>query len=180
MGSPVSVARQRVTSMSLINVTEEEAALRRQRVLELLGRLPEAKAEATGEQWSLEVRGRRFAWYLENHHNDRRLALHCKAERGTNRDRVEADPVRLHMPKYVGHHGWLGVWIDLPDVDWTLVAGLLEEAYRMTAPKSLVGQLAAQGSATVAAAPASETPPEDQPPAPRQPPKASRRKRRSA
>jgi predicted DNA-binding protein (MmcQ/YjbR family) len=37
------------------------------------------------------------------------------------------------LPPYVGKHGWVGVYTDA--VDWSLVEGLLEDGYRLTAPK---------------------------------------------
>ena len=37
---------------------------------------------------------------------------------------------------YVGHHGWVGAWLDV-EIDWDEVADLVEERYRMTAPRRL-------------------------------------------
>lgn len=48
---------------------------------------------------------------------------------------------RFHVPKYVGHHGWVGLWLDLPDIDWSEIGDLLADAYRMTAPKTLVARI---------------------------------------
>lgn len=45
------------------------------------------------------------------------------------------------MPPYVGHRGWLGVRLDVEGVDWTEIAELVEDAYRMVAPKKLVAEL---------------------------------------
>ena len=50
------------------------------------------------------------------------------------------DPARYFVPPYVGHRGWVGVWLD-GAVDWREVAELVEESYRMTAPKRLVAGL---------------------------------------
>ena len=44
------------------------------------------------------------------------------------------------MPPYVGHRGWVGVWLDV-ELDWDEVEGLVDESYRMTAPKRLVALL---------------------------------------
>lgn len=42
---------------------------------------------------------------------------------------------------YIGQHGWT---TSLPgEVDWDEVAGLIDEAYRRTAPKTLLAKLAA-------------------------------------
>jgi len=124
--------------MSFVNLTKSEAAKRRVRVVALVMELPEGTVQEHGRHLSLEVRGKRFAWYLEDHHDDRRLALNCKAPRGASQSLANADSEKFHIPKYLGHHGWLGVWLDLPAIDWSEVADLLADAYRMTAPRTLV------------------------------------------
>jgi hypothetical protein len=53
---------------------------------------------------------------------------------------VGADPARFFVPPYVGHHGWLGVRLE-GDPDWDEIAGLVRDAYRMTAPKRLSARL---------------------------------------
>src|SRR5262245_9373702 len=94
-----------------------EAAERRSRVLRLLKKLPEATAVAHGTHMSLEVRGKRFAWFLEDHHGDGRLALHYKAAGGVAASLVRKAPERYHVPKHIGQHGWVGLWLDLPRTD---------------------------------------------------------------
>ena len=50
------------------------------------------------------------------------------------------------VPAYLGVAGWTG--IDLDDgVDWTQVAELIEESFRMTAPSRLIARLGEPGSA---------------------------------
>ncbi|HEX2907562.1 MAG TPA: hypothetical protein VHO69_11910 [Phototrophicaceae bacterium] len=51
----------------------------------------------------------------------------------------EFDPEHFFVPPYVGHHGWIGLWLDV-EVDWEHIADLIETSYRMTAPKRLVAQ----------------------------------------
>ncbi len=51
-----------------------------------------------------------------------------------------ADGERYFRPPYVGHRGWLGVYLDVP-VDWDELAEVVEDAYRCVAPKTLVAQL---------------------------------------
>jgi hypothetical protein len=125
------------------NLTPRQIAARRARVMSLATALPEARAEPCGElHLSLEVRGKRFGWFLNNHHDDGRLALNCKAPQGASRLLAEAAPEKFHIPKHVGHLGWLGMWLDLPQIDWDEVQGVLADAYRLTAPKSLAARLA--------------------------------------
>jgi hypothetical protein len=53
--------------------------------------------------------------------------------------RVASD--RFFIPKYVGARGWLGLWLDLPQVDWTQIEDAITEAYRLVAPRALVSKL---------------------------------------
>jgi hypothetical protein len=53
---------------------------------------------------------------------------------------VRAEPKRYFVPPYVGKSGWVGAFIDR-GADWEIVADLLRDAYRLTAPKKLVAQL---------------------------------------
>jgi hypothetical protein len=89
------------------------------------------------------------AWFLRdkktfvmyaNHHHDDRLAFWCAAPLGAQDMLVASDPARFFVPPYVGYRGWLGVWLDVP-VDWDVIAELVEDAYRMVAPKRLLATL---------------------------------------
>jgi hypothetical protein len=114
----------------------------RSKVVALLNSLPEARAvPADDRHLSLEVRGRRFGWFLHDHHGDGRIALNVKAPRGAGQRLAAQTPSRFHVPKYVGHHGWVGVWLDSPAPDWDEIKELLQEAYRLTAPKQLANIL---------------------------------------
>lgn len=114
----------------------------RARVIRIVESLPEAKAVPTADRHlSLEVRGKRFGWYMNSHHGDGRIALNCKAPSGGNRILVESDPTTFHVPAYVGHLGWLGMWLDAGETDWRVVQELLTTAYRLTAAKQLVTML---------------------------------------
>ena len=53
---------------------------------------------------------------------------------------IEQEPLRFFSPPYVGGRGWLGVRID-NDPDWDEVAQIVEDAYRMVAPKKLIALL---------------------------------------
>jgi hypothetical protein len=58
---------------------------RRRRVISLVESLPEASAVVAGEtHLSLEVRGKRFGYFLDDHHGDGRVALNCKTAPGVN------------------------------------------------------------------------------------------------
>jgi hypothetical protein len=53
--------------------------------------------------------------FLDDHHDDGRLAIWCAAPDGVQADLIETDPERFFRPPYVGHLGWLGV--QLPGID---------------------------------------------------------------
>jgi hypothetical protein len=117
-------------------------ALRRKHVVSFVESLPEASAIPAGDRHlSLEVRGRRFGYFLDDHHGDGRVALNCKTALGVNQTLTDAAPDRFHIPKYVGHRGWLGLWLDLPKIDWTEAEEVITEAYRLVAPRTLVSKL---------------------------------------
>jgi hypothetical protein len=111
----------------------------RARVKAIVESFPEGIAElANGVHLKLQVRGKKFGWFMEDHHGDGRLAINCKAVPGLSHSLAEAVPTVFHIPKYVGHKGWIGIWVDVPEVDWEEVEDLLKEAYSLSAPKALL------------------------------------------
>jgi len=128
-------------------ITPKVAAERRARVIIIAEGFPEADTVATGNHLSLEVRQKRFGWYLDDHHGDGRLAINCKAPRGVAQQLAKHAPDRFHIPKYVSHLGWVGLWLDTPQIDWTEVEAILLGAYRLTAPKKLITELDARQNA---------------------------------
>jgi hypothetical protein len=117
-----------------------EIRRRRARLIQLVEELPDATAPGD-QHLSLFVRKKRFGYLTEDHHGDGRLALSCRAASGVNRLLVARDPVNYHIPAYVGPKGWAGLWLDLPELDWSAVHELVVDAYCLTAPKTLVAQV---------------------------------------
>jgi hypothetical protein len=78
--------------------------------------------------------------FFDDHHGDGRLAIWCAAGPGVQAELVEQEPERFFVPPYVGHRGWIGLQLDV-DPDWDEVAGIVEDAYRLVAPKTLIKQL---------------------------------------
>jgi hypothetical protein len=96
--------------------------------------LPEAvEGEGVGSP-SFKVRDKIFAMH---HPMNERASMWCKAPRGFQEMIVNSEPERFFVPPYVGHNGWIGVWLDV-ELDWDHIAELVEESYRMTAPKRLI------------------------------------------
>ncbi len=89
------------------------------------------------------VRGKKTFVMFANHHHDDRLAFWCAGADGAQEMLVSNDPERFFRPPYVGHRGWLGVYLDGLDApaDWDQIADLVVDAYRVVAPRSLVAAL---------------------------------------
>lgn len=103
--------------------------------------LPETNERLSHGSPAFFVRDKKtLAMFLDDHHGDGRLAIWCPAPPGVQGELVGQEPNRFFVPPYVGHRGWLGVRLDV-EVDWDEVAGIVEDAYRLVAPKRLVGQL---------------------------------------
>ena len=99
--------------------------------------LPEAVEDGGVGNPSFKVRSKIFAM---QHGHEGRPSCWVKAEDGVQAMLVGHDPARFFVPPYVGHHGWVGIWLD-GAIDWGELADLVEESYRMTAPKRLVATL---------------------------------------
>src|SRR3954464_10383555 len=73
-----------------------------------------------------------FLMFMDNHHDDGRLAIWCAAPPGNQELLVQADPAKFFRPPYVGHRGRLRVLLH-DDVDWDEIAGVVEDAYATVA-----------------------------------------------
>jgi hypothetical protein len=105
--------------------------------------LPEATEKVSHGEPCWFVRDRKMFVMLADRHHDDRRACWCAAPPGVQEELVEQDPERFFRPPYVGHRGWLGVYLDVP-VDWTEFAAIVADAYRQVAPKTLVKRLDAE------------------------------------
>ena len=103
--------------------------------------LPEATERLSHGEPTWFVRDKKvFASFDDHHHGADRIAVTCPAPVGVQAALVEEEPHRFYVPPYVGHRGWIGVRLDV-DVDWDEVDGIIRDAYRLVAPKSLSAQL---------------------------------------
>ena len=102
--------------------------------------LPETTERLSHGEPTWFVRDKKvFVTYADHHHDDR-LGFWCAAPPGAQQALVDADPGRYFVPPYVGHRGWLGVYLDVPS-DWDEIAELVADAYREVAPGRLVAEL---------------------------------------
>ena len=73
--------------------------------------------------------------FLDDHHDDGRLAIWCAAPGGAQAEMVDTEPERFFRPPYVGHLGWLGV--QLPGIGQAELDAICREAFVTVAPASL-------------------------------------------
>ena len=100
----------------------------------------EAEERETWDEVTFRVRDKIFAMHIADD-GEGRPALWCKAPPGSQTHLVAADPQRFFVPPYVGHKGWIGMWLDRR-VDWREVRVVVERSYRLTAPKRLLARRA--------------------------------------
>ncbi len=102
--------------------------------------LPEATEKETWGDPTWRVRDRIFVMQKGNYPGGR-PSVWLKAPAGAPEVLLGADRVRFFLPPYVGHKGWIGVYLDGPTIDWDELTDLIEDSYRLIAPKRLVAKL---------------------------------------
>ncbi len=111
------------------------------RIREICLALPETSERLSHGSPSFFIKDKTtFASFHDDHHNSGRIDIWCPAPPGVQEQMVEAEPERFFRPPYVGGRGWLGVYLDV-EPDWEEVAGVVEEAFRHVAPKTVLKQL---------------------------------------
>lgn len=73
-------------------------------------------------------------------HGEHGMSMWAPAPLGVQEQLVDDEPERFYRPPYVGGRGWVGVRLDR-DIDWNEIDGIVRDAYRLVAPKTLVKQL---------------------------------------
>ncbi|HWA40995.1 MAG TPA: MmcQ/YjbR family DNA-binding protein [Gemmatimonadales bacterium] len=102
--------------------------------------LPESyEKEAWGTSTFRVTKGKIFAMYADaaTHAGAGRAAVWINAAPGNQELMLRADPKRFFFPPYVGKGGWIGVYLDAA-TDWKGLAGLLDDGWRLSAPKKLL------------------------------------------
>ena len=110
------------------------------RLRKLIAALPETSERLSHGAPTFWGGKKTFASFHDNHHGDGRIAVWIKSNRDAQEDLVAALPDKAFIPPYAGPSGWIGVRLE-GEADWGLVEGLLEEGYRMVAPKRALAKL---------------------------------------
>jgi phosphoribosylglycinamide formyltransferase-1 len=107
--------------------------------------LPDVLRECRGGHAQFLVRGKTFAYFLNDHHGDGMVAVTCKVLPGDNTVLASASPDRFYLPSYIGSRGWVALRLDVGPVDWDEVKELLAGSYRLVAPKRLAALVTLAG-----------------------------------
>jgi len=103
--------------------------------------LPEATERPSHGEPTWFVRDKKTFVTFANQHHDDRIGFWCAAPEGAQEALIADNPEHFFRPPYVGHRGWVGVYLDVDGVDWDQLEEIVEDAYRQVAPKTLVAKL---------------------------------------
>lgn len=114
------------------------------RVRELAMALPEAgEVTSHGMPCFGIVKGKKFAYFTQDHHGDGKTALLVKISGADEQAQlIEMDEDRYYRPAYFGD-GWVGIRLDLGDTDWDVIGEWLRKSWLAIAPKKLAGLMGA-------------------------------------
>lgn len=117
------------------------AKARRNQLIGMCEALPEVTIEPAGEHLAIRIRKKTMAWYQFDHHGDGMISLVCKSSPAEQHRWIRTDPETFFVPDYLGARGWLGIRLDLAEVDWDAIGELLTNAYQSLAPRKLAAQV---------------------------------------
>jgi hypothetical protein len=115
------------------------------RVRQIALALPEVSERFSHGAVCFVVQDRRpLCYYHDNHRGDGRVSLWCPAPAGLQEILVAANPEQFFKPMMSAagtFRDWVGIFLDTPEVDWTEIASILDNAFRTVAPKKLIAKL---------------------------------------
>ncbi|MFI5459786.1 MAG: MmcQ/YjbR family DNA-binding protein [Isosphaerales bacterium] len=111
------------------------------RLTEICLALPESTRECCGDHASFAVRTKKFVYYLDDHHGDGIVSVCFRTEPGENEVLLSSDATRFYSPAYIGPRGWVGLRLDLGEIDWEEVSDFVTDSYRLAAPKRLAARV---------------------------------------
>ena len=124
--------------MTLTDRQLSQSQSRRKRIIEICQKLPEVTYEEVGDgHIAFKIRKKIFAYYQFDHHGDGMIGFIGKSTLNEQRRLIREDSESFFIPAYVGPRGWIGIRLDLDEVDWETVSELARQAYQMTAPRKL-------------------------------------------
>ena len=103
------------------------------RVRRLCCALPDTTEKLSHGEPTFFVKKKVYAMFVNNHHNDRHIAVWLPVPPGAQASLIKREPKKFYMPPYVGVRGWVG--IELDQIDDEELATYLLGAWRMIAPK---------------------------------------------
>ena len=125
----------------MASTSKEDARLTK--VSALCRALPETAREDLGDHAAFTVRGKKFAYFLNDHHGDGIVSVCTRAFPGENATLIEAHPRKFYCPSYIGPRGWVGLRLDRGAVSWDEVRDLLTASYLQAAPRKLADKVEA-------------------------------------
>jgi predicted DNA-binding protein (MmcQ/YjbR family) len=106
-----------------------------ERVRRICLALPDTNERASHGSRTFFIRDKRsFVMYLDDHHDDGRLALWCASSSDVQQMLATSRPAQFFVPPYVGHLGWIGVRLDR-DLTWEEIAGVIRDGHQVIALK---------------------------------------------
>jgi hypothetical protein len=115
-------------------MADDEAADLAERMRAICLVLPEVTERPShgAPTWFVNDKRAFVTLWADGHHDNHFPHLWCANALEGQQELLAADPVRFFRPPYVGHRGWVGVRLDA-DPDWTEIAELCRDAYRLIA-----------------------------------------------
>jgi predicted DNA-binding protein (MmcQ/YjbR family) len=106
---------------------------------------PDATEKIAWGDPTWRVRDRIFAMQKGNYEGGR-PSVWLKAAPDAQETLVGARPSLFFVPPYVGHKGWIGIYLDGARLDWEVVGDLITESYRLVAGPRLAARLMASSA----------------------------------
>jgi hypothetical protein len=123
-----------------VDYTAEDVEVQLSRLRSVCLALPQSSERPSHGGPAFFIRDKKcFVMFVDDHHEDGRLAIWCAAPDGVQGEMVETEPERFFRPPYVGHRGWLGV--HLRTVDDDELSAIVTEAFRAVAPPTVLREL---------------------------------------
>lgn len=123
--------------------------VRLERLREICLALPESSEKEAWGDPTWRVRNRIFAMQKGNFEGGR-PSVWLKAAEDAQPLLVGADPKCFFVPPYVGHKGWVGIYLDTRRVNWAMLSTLIEESHQLVAPRRLTAGAQRRGASAPA------------------------------